>query len=585
MEKLRMIFKRKSNRGRKYQKDRGEIENKQSFLLKFSLKTRLIIMVLSLLLSSSSLIGLTSYSKSKETTMEIIEDRLYREVNTTSDIIQNLAFAYVGDQEEFINRVNGVVMPSQSTALIQDGLPATFFLVTKEGAKPMAINKAPEMKLTNKLADEIVAMDHGVLYKKIEGKEYTLTFKEIQELKGIYLIIVPTEKYMEPVNQLAMFIFIVCIVSIILMTIVLFLLVRSLTKPLSILRDAMRRIRDGDLSQEVTLSTTIPEIKSLNKSFNQMMKHMRAMILHINSTTSELFTTGVKLKKASGNVMVQNNQLVEAIKVVRTGAEETATSSDENVETFQNVKRDITKLLQNIDIVYESATDMNTSSINGEARISEMILSMNEIDHEFHKLTTTINGVKDNSMIIKNIVGIIQALAEQTKFLALNATIEAAHAGEAGKGFAVVANEVRKLAEQSSKATEDITSTVRMMEEISDQAANESNAMQIKVKSHLLVAGESKDAFDLLMDGISKLNDELTGMKDYLHVINRSLPKMERSSENIVFISQETLASAEEMLASSEGQIEQINQNHEMGLILTELSKSLSESTKSYRLK
>jgi methyl-accepting chemotaxis protein len=74
-------------------------------------------------------------------------------------------------------------------------------------------------------------------------------------------------------------------------------------------------------------------------------------------------------------------------------------------------------------------------------------------------------------------------------------------------------------------------------------------------------------------------------MKEYLHELDGSLPKMEQSSESFVSISQETLASAEQMLSSSEGQITQINRTHEIGLILTELSKTLSDSTKQFKVK
>ncbi|QNG61201.1 methyl-accepting chemotaxis protein [Bacillus sp. PAMC26568] len=557
---------------------------KESFLSRISLQTRLLMLVLALLIASISVVGFTSYAKAKDTTMDIIEDRLQREVNTTGEIAGNLMFAYLGDEEEFLERFNKVVLTNQSSELIQDGLGAEFFLVNENKSTPYIINENTKISFSDQLITEIIEKENGVIHKVINGIDYTLSFKNVQELKGQFLIAVPTADYLKTTGELASFTAWMVLISAVITTIFLVLVIRSLTKPLAVFRNTMREVREGDLTKNIHVKTTIPEINSLIKSFNQMMTQMRMMVVNIDSATSDLSKTGEHLKEATDDVIVHNIQLVDAIKTVKVGAEQTASSSEESILAFGQMKDELKVVFQDMEYLFSSATDMNQSAYRGEKSVSQMIETMNSFEKEFEKMTKTIRGVKEHSLSIANVVAIIQTIAEQTKLLALNATIEAARAGEAGKGFAVVANEVKKLAEQSSQATEDITKSIELMEQISVQASKEFEYMLGNIHSHLAEASQSKATFDELMSEIDIVNVKLSDMKEHIQQLNGSLPVMEQSAESFASISQETLASAEQMLAASEEQNAHMNRTHEIGLKLNTLSGELSKTTKEYKV-
>jgi len=549
------------------------------------LSVRLILFALILLISSITVVGYTAYQKASETTFNLIEDRLKREVYMTEIAASNLLYAYVNSSDDFFERFDKEVVQRQSSQLIQDGLNADFFFVRNEKATPFSVSVKTKTQIPAAIVKEITKKNSGIIHKSFNGQDYTLAFKEMQELKGIFLLAVPTESYIKPVHELAYNTIWIGIISVLFMMGILFLAVRSMTKPLTILREKMRKMREGDIQLDLNINTNLPEILSLIKSFKQLAGYLGMMIQRINTTTENLFSTGRKLKHSSDDVLTLHTNLVEAIEMVKNGAQQTASSSEESAKVFHSMKNTVQTVLERIERLFSSAQGMNRSANTGEQNMRQMIESLNRFEKECKTMSKTIQSVRDHSTAIEKVVEMIYAISEKTKLLSLNATIEAARAGEEGKGFAIVAEEVRKLAEQSSKATEDIAQSVKMMDDISQSAYQQFKLILELVQNHLEVAGKSRLSFDQLVDEIGKVNEILSETRHSLHTLDDWLPKMEQSAENFLSVSQETFASAEQMQSVAKVQMEQIRETHAIGLTLMELSKSLKSTTNKFQLK
>ncbi|WP_066294650.1 methyl-accepting chemotaxis protein [Bacillus sp. FJAT-29937] len=554
----------------------------RTLLAKITLQTRLLVLILGLLLFTVSSVAYISYVKSKDTAVNLIEQRLLKEVKSIYDLSQNLMLIYVGNEEYFNKKMNQVIK-SQDAGFAQDGLSGSFFLVNEKGATPFQISKNTKIQFSESTIDEIMNKQNGLIHQNIGGEDYTISFQSIQELKGIYVIAIPQSQYLKEVNEMAKYIIIAVIISLSITSVIVILLVRNLTSPLSRLREVMKEARNGNLDIQVKANTTTPEITSLIKSFDAMIKQMSSLLSKITATTRDLSETGGDLQQISGEVMVENEQLMRAIQIVKMGAEQTASSSDDSIQMFQSMRDAINDIFEQMKEIMNKTQSMNESAHDGESSVENLIQAFNHLSDEFKTVSATVQEVKEHSASIAEVVTFIQQMAGQTKLLALNAAIEAARAGEAGSGFAVVANEVRNLAEQSSQATEEIKHTIEKMELISLKASNEFEEMLVHFQSHLETATISRKSFDVLMREIAAVSEMIRHVQGKLVGLNDTLPKMESVTENFVSVSQETFASAEQVVEASQKQMIKMRKNHESGEKLKELSQSLAELNEEFR--
>ncbi|WP_217703500.1 methyl-accepting chemotaxis protein [Bacillus sp. Marseille-Q1617] len=525
--------------------------SKTPILLKFSslsLKLRLIMIMLITIVVTGSIIGSISYAQSEKNAIHLMEQRLEREVTSINDIAQSLMLIYVGNQDQFEKQLNKTIK-KQDSALIQDDLKGQYFLVKDQKAVPFTVSRNTKLQFPEELIEEIVKNEKGTAQRTINGKKYTLAYHTIQELQGEYVIVIPQENYMKGLHSIALYTIFTIVLCVFAACIIVMIIVNRLVSPIAELREAMKKIRDGDLQATISIKTSVPEIKSLQKS----------LITNIHQTTEHLYNTGSKLQLSSGELLEENVRMMEVVKMVKKGVRETAGTSEESVQHFYEMKGSVESVFVQMDNVLAKTTNMNRSAGEGERHVDQMVHGMKSFSEELTSMTKVIENVHHHSKSIVSVISLIHQIAEQTKLLALNATIEAARAGEAGKGFAVVANEVKKLADQSANATGNISDTIHRMKAITEQAASQFSLFSIEFHKQIYEATGTKETFDLVKKNIGEVTKVLGSMRSDLRFLQHSLPKVENSTDAFSSVAQETLAGTEGMMIAFDEQLRKLN--------------------------
>jgi methyl-accepting chemotaxis protein len=230
-----------------------------------------------------------------------------------------------------------------------------------------------------------------------------------------------------------------------------------------------------------------------------------------------------------------------------------------------------------VDQVANNARDLRTVSDNsktlasdGGKVVQQVVVDMKKISVAVMNAAVTIEDLGKKSEQIQSIVKSIKEIADQTNLLALNAAIEAARAGEQGRGFAVVADEVRKLAEKTSKSTQEISSMTEIIAGSTNEAVSEMEAAVEMVKSGSLLAQQAGASIVEINQGALRV---LNGVED----ISKSMQEQSLSGREIAL----NVEKVAEMSAENSASVREISLTVE-GLEI--LSHSLEESVKHFRV-
>ncbi|NBB82802.1 MAG: HAMP domain-containing protein [Alphaproteobacteria bacterium] len=282
------------------------------------------------------------------------------------------------------------------------------------------------------------------------------------------------------VNQVSTLTVVIALIALAVGAAVAFLLGRGLSKPIIALTGAMRRLADGDLTVEAGGQTRTDEIGDMSRAFvvlkDSAVERDRLEREQAEQRAAEDERTR-KIQQMIGEFDAKVGTMLDTVTSAATELDSTARSLGQTAGDGQERAATVAAAAQeataNVQSVASSAEELDASIREITKQVQDSQNVADQAVGESGRTKTTIDGLVERADGISRVVELISGIAEQTNLLALNATIEAARAGEAGKGFAVVAGEVKSLANQTAKATEEIAEQVRAIQTVTGDAAGD----------------------------------------------------------------------------------------------------------------
>jgi len=375
-------------------------------------------------------------------------------------------------------------------------------------------------------------------------------------------------------------------VSMVASILIAFFLIRSIVGPLQAAVAYLTKVADGDFSMKVSQKFLAfqDEIGDLARATHTMVGNISSILKTVITSSQTMAASSEELTANAEQSALASVHVAESITTVSSNAEEQTVSANEAEHVVLSMAKSMEAGSAQAKNVAELSNKTFASAQSGAEIVNQAISEMGSIESSTKVVSDSISRLSEKSEKIGTILETISTIAGQTNLLALNAAIEAARAGEHGRGFAVVAEEVRKLAEQSQTAVQEIGTIITEIQQDTKVAVEAAVVGLNDVQSGTQVVDKAGGTFSTILGHIKDLNggiDEITAMmQTMLHSSGQVVGEVKKITE----ASRHVAEQAENVSAASEEQSASMQEISSASKSLAQLAEELDKGVHKFKV-
>ena len=390
-----------------------------------------------------------------------------------------------------------------------------------------------------------------------EGADYLFTYSRIEGTNMLVCAMVPQKEIMAGAQAILRYTLIAVAICAVIAIVVGSVLASGISKAIRKVNRVLKKTSDGDLTGQISMKRK-DEFNVLSSSITNMIGSMKDLILKMTNVSGHVSDSAVQVGTNSEVLLEVTKDITEAVDYINSGISQQAQDTESCLEQMNGLAERINVVHENTDEISEIAQEAQGAIENGMvivANLGEKVQGTTEVTET---IIREIRELSKESIAINSIIGTINEIAEQTNLLSLNASIEAARAGEAGRGFAVVSEEIRKLAEQSGNAGNQIGEIINHIQERLAATIETAGLAGESVAFQTEALNNTVDVFRNISQQVSKLAEDVEKITQSVGGIEQAKEDTMNAIESISTTSNQTESASEELARSTEKQLQAV---------------------------